>query len=160
MSLRGGTQNLREIALGAIHEGGGSSPAARVHRRIAVLRHCDAARAPGAARTTGVVTAGADDTHADETLHALPGVLTATIGIILLCGVWAWVLTHWLPIDFPTAFLATSPGGLDSVAIIAVGSRADVSFVLAVQTLRLFVVLATGPILAKWIARAAPGETP
>ncbi|MCP1559214.1 UNVERIFIED_ORG: membrane AbrB-like protein [Methylobacterium sp. SuP10 SLI 274] len=96
----------------------------------------------------------------DETLHALPGVLTATIGIILLCGVWAWVLTHWLPIDFLTAFLATSPGGLDSVAIIAVGSRADVSFVLAVQTLRLFVVLATGPILAKWIARAVPGERP
>jgi membrane AbrB-like protein len=96
----------------------------------------------------------------DETLHALPGVLTATIGIILLCGVWAWVLTHWLPIDFLTAFLATSPGGLDSVAIIAVGSRADVSFVLAVQTLRLFVVLATGPILAKWIARAVPGKRP
>lgn len=96
----------------------------------------------------------------DATLHALPGVLTATGAIILLCGLWAWALTHWLPIDFLTAFLATSPGGLDSVAIIALGSRADVSFVLAVQTLRLFVVLATGPILAKWIARAAPGETP
>ena len=96
----------------------------------------------------------------DETLHALPGVLAATAGIILLCGVWAWALTHWLPIDFLTAFLATSPGGLDSVAIIAVGSHADVSFVLAVQTLRLFVVLATGPILAKWIARAVPGDTP
>ncbi|CAO4151362.1 AbrB family transcriptional regulator [Methylorubrum aminovorans] len=94
----------------------------------------------------------------DETLHALPGVLTATGAIILLCGIWAWALTYWLPIDFLTAFLATSPGGLDSVAIIAVGSKADVSFVLAVQTLRLFVVLATGPILAKWIARAVPGE--
>ena len=43
------------------------------------------------------------------------------------------------------------------MAIIAVGSKADVSFVLAVQTLRLFVVLVTGPVLAKWIARAAPG---
>lgn len=96
----------------------------------------------------------------DETLHALPGVLAATGAIILLCGSWAWVLTYWLPIDFLTAFLATSPGGLDSVAIIAVGSKADVSFVLAVQTLRLFVVLATGPILAKWIARAVPGEAP
>ncbi len=95
----------------------------------------------------------------DETLHALPGVLTATGAIILLCGIWAWALTYGLPIDFLTAFLATSPGGLDSVAIIAVGSKADVSFVLAVQTLRLFVVLAIGPILAKWIARAVPGET-
>lgn len=89
--------------------------------------------------------------------HALPGILVATVAIIVLCGSWAWGLTFLLPIDFLTAFLATSPGGLDSVAIIAVGSKADVSFVLGVQTLRLFTVLLTGPILARWIARAAPG---
>jgi membrane AbrB-like protein len=35
----------------------------------------------------------------DETLHALPGVLAATGAIILLCGIWAWALTYWLPID-------------------------------------------------------------
>ena len=91
-----------------------------------------------------------------ETVAALPGILVATVGVIALCAVWAFGLIHLLPIDFLTAYLATSPGGLDSVAIIAVGSKADVSFVLAVQTLRLFVVLLTGPLLAKWIARAAP----
>ena len=48
-----------------------------------------------------------------------------------------------------TAFLATSPGGLDSVAIIAIGTHSDVSFVLAVQTLRLLVVIVTGPMVAK-----------
>jgi hypothetical protein len=95
-----------------------------------------------------------------ETFHALPGILVATVAVILLCAGWAFGLTRILPIDFLTAFLATSPGGLDSVAIIAVGSKADVSFVLAVQTLRLFVVLITGPMLAKWIARAAPPDTP
>lgn len=93
-----------------------------------------------------------------ETVHALPGVLVATAAIIVLCAAWAWGLTGLLPINYLTAFLATSPGGLDSVAIIAIGSKADVSFVLAVQTLRLFVVLVTGPTLAKWIARAAPGD--
>ncbi|TXM71793.1 AbrB family transcriptional regulator [Methylobacterium sp. WL12] len=92
------------------------------------------------------------------TLHALPGILVATLAVILLCAGWALGLTHLLAIDFLTAFLATSPGGLDSVAIIAVGSKVDVSFVLAVQTLRLFVVLITGPLLAKWIARAVPQE--
>lgn len=92
------------------------------------------------------------------TLHALPGILVATLAVILLCAGWALGLTHLLAIDFLTAFLATSPGGLDSVAIIAVGSKVDVSFVLAVQTLRLFVVLITGPLLAKWIARAVPPE--
>lgn len=92
------------------------------------------------------------------TVHALPGVLAATFAVILLCAGWALGLTHLLAVDFLTAFLATSPGGLDSVAIIAVGSKVDVSFVLAVQTLRLFVVLLTGPLLAKWIARAVPQE--
>ena len=90
------------------------------------------------------------------TLRALPGILVATFAVILLCGGWAWALTHILAIDFLTAFLATSPGGRESVAIIAVGTHADVSFVLAVQTLRLFVVLVTGPLLAKWITRAVP----
>jgi membrane AbrB-like protein len=91
-----------------------------------------------------------------QTLHALPGILIATLLVVALCGAFAYGLTHLLPVDFLTAFLATSPGGLDSVAIIAVGAKADVSFVLAVQTLRLFTVLLTGPLLAKWIARAAP----
>ncbi len=89
-------------------------------------------------------------------IHALPGILAATVAIVLICAAWAWGLTGLLSIDYLTAFLATSPGGLDSVAIIAVGSKVDVPFVLAVQTLRLFVVLLTGPILARWIARAAP----
>ena len=86
-----------------------------------------------------------------ETLGALPEILIATTGLIALCGGWAFGITYLMPVDFLTAFLATSPGGLDSVAIIAVGSKVDVSFVLAVQTLRLFVVLITGPILARWI---------
>jgi len=90
------------------------------------------------------------------TVNALPGILVATFSVILLCAGWGFLLTLLLPIDLLTAILATSPGGLDSVAIIAVGSQADVSFVLAVQTLRLFVVLLTGPLLAKWISRLVP----
>lgn len=87
--------------------------------------------------------------------HAFPGVLAAAFGVILFCGLGAFGLTYLLPIDFLTAFLATSPGGLDSVAIIAVGAKADVSFVLSVQTLRLLVVLFTGPFIARWIAQYA-----
>lgn len=60
-----------------------------------------------------------------------------------------------LRIDPLTAFLATSPGGLDSVAIIALGSGVDVPLVLAIQTMRLLVVLVTGPLVAKLIARYA-----
>jgi membrane AbrB-like protein len=87
--------------------------------------------------------------------RAIPHMMLATILLIGLCGLSAWLLTAQLHTDPLTAYLATSPGGLDSVAIIAVGSNADIPFVLAVQTLRLFIVLVTGPILAKLISRYA-----
>jgi uncharacterized membrane protein AbrB (regulator of aidB expression) len=58
-------------------------------------------------------------------------------------------VTQVLPLDFMTAYLATSPGGLDTVAIIAAGTRADMSFIMAMQTLRLFTILLTGPMIAR-----------
>lgn len=88
-------------------------------------------------------------------LKALPKLLLATALLIGLCALSAWLLTWRLHIDPLSAYLATSPGGLDSIAIIAVGSHADIPLVLAAQTLRLFLVLATGPALAKAIARLA-----
>ncbi|PPS64977.1 hypothetical protein CRX72_01410 [Pantoea sp. BRM17] len=63
------------------------------------------------------------------------------------------MLTRVLHIDLMTAYLATSPGGLDTVAIIAAGSRVDMAFVMALQTLRLFTILLTGPALARFISR-------
>ncbi len=81
--------------------------------------------------------------------------LLATAMLIGLCGFSAWMLTSLLNLDALTAYLATSPGGLDSVAIIAVGSNADVATVLAIQTLRVFVVILLGPQIAKLISRYA-----
>lgn len=86
--------------------------------------------------------------------RAIPRLLLATFMLIALCALSAWACTWLLDTDALTAYLATSPGGLDSVAII-VGSRADVPFVLAVQTLRLFIVILTGPRIAKLISRYA-----
>lgn len=88
-------------------------------------------------------------------LRALPKLLLATGLLIALCAASAWMLTLVLHIDPLSAYLATSPGGLDSIAVIVVSSPADAPLVLAAQTLRLFLVLATGPFLAKFIARYA-----
>lgn len=88
-------------------------------------------------------------------LRALPQLLLSTLMLIGLCAVSAWLLTLFIHTDGLTAYLATSPGGLDSVTVIAVGSGADTPFVLAVQTLRLFVVLLTGPQIAKLISHYA-----
>lgn len=78
------------------------------------------------------------------------------LSIALLIGfssLGAWVLTKALGVDPVTAFLATSPGGMDSVAIIASTTRVDVPFVMALQAMRLITVLVLGPTLVRLVIR-------
>ncbi|SEM40762.1 hypothetical protein SAMN05428989_3768 [Pseudoxanthomonas sp. GM95] len=85
---------------------------------------------------------------------ALPRVLGAIVALIALCGGIAYALVRFAGVDPLTAYLATSPGGADSVAIIAASSaQVDVAFVMAMQTARLLVVLALGPVIARWLGR-------
>lgn len=84
--------------------------------------------------------------------HAIPQILLSIALLIAFCGGLAIVLTHTLEIDALTAYLATSPGGMDSIAIIADASNADVPFVMALQTVRLFLVILLGPPLARILA--------
>lgn len=93
--------------------------------------------------------------HLIAAFRLLPRLLLAAVFLIALCGLSAWLLTVLLHIDPLTAYLATSPGGLDSMILIAMGSGSDVAFVVAVQTLRLFVVILTGPAIARAICRYA-----
>jgi uncharacterized protein len=86
-------------------------------------------------------------------LRALPRVAASIFALIAICGGFAWGLTCVAGIDPLTAYLATSPGGADSVAIIAASSNVDVPFVMALQTLRFMVVLFAGPSLSRFIAR-------
>lgn len=88
-------------------------------------------------------------------VRSIPALLGATFLLIGLCALSAWLLRSLSGTDALTAYLATSPGGLDSIAIIALGSGANIPFVLAIQALRIFVVILTGPPLAKFIARYA-----
>ncbi|WP_454692220.1 AbrB family transcriptional regulator [Achromobacter aloeverae] len=95
--------------------------------------------------------------------RALPKVLVSTFLLIGICGLFAVALVDWAGIDPLTAYLATSPGGADSVAIIAATSHdVDMSFVLAMQTLRFVLVVMTGPAIARFIAarvtRGRPAE--
>ncbi|SQI44236.1 Putative ammonia monooxygenase [Leminorella richardii] len=93
-------------------------------------------------------------------VRTLPQIILSIFGLMSLCALMALALTHVLDMDFLSAYLATSPGGLDTVAIIAAGSGADMSFIMAMQTLRLFSILLTGPAMAKFISRHAPRKTP
>ena len=86
-------------------------------------------------------------------IDARKRVVSALVYPAVLIGLSAVMLVWLVDTDPLTAFLATVPGGLDAIAIIAVDSNADISFVLALQTVRLFVVIITGPLLAKLICR-------
>ena len=61
----------------------------------------------------------------------------------------------WRAVRTMTAYLATSPGGADSVAIIAASSQVDLPFVMAMQVARFMLVLLVGPTVAKMVARWA-----
>ncbi|BBH45578.1 AbrB family transcriptional regulator [Pseudomonas sp. KU43P] len=83
----------------------------------------------------------------------LPTMIAGALALIVLCAVCAWGLAWAMGVDFLSMYLATSPGGLDAMAIIAVETHADVGLVLAMQTLRLFGVILTGAFCARQIIR-------
>jgi membrane AbrB-like protein len=89
--------------------------------------------------------------------RALPVILAAALCLMALCGVLAWCLMQLAHVDALTAYLATSPGGMDSVAIIAASSpRVDLPFVLALQAVRLLFVIGLAPFITRLVVRHSP----
>lgn len=87
--------------------------------------------------------------------RALPQIIASIVALIAFCGGMAFVISRVLGIDPLTAYLATSPGGMDSVAIIAAAAQnVDISFVMALQSARFLVVLLVGPSVARLVARS------
>ena len=84
--------------------------------------------------------------------RALPRVLAAILLLIAACAAVGQLLAKVAGVDPLTAYLATTPGGLDVAAIIATDSDVDVPFVLSMQFARILVVLVTGPSLARFLA--------
>jgi uncharacterized protein len=85
----------------------------------------------------------------------VPG-LVAIAGLLAGCGLLALVLAPLADVSTLDAYLATTPGGLYAVLATAVGSGANTTFVLAVQVLRLFVMLLAAPVLARWLVHGRP----
>ena len=85
--------------------------------------------------------------------RALPQVIGSIITLIAICCGFAVVLVYVAGVDPLTAYLATSPGGADSVAIIATSTHVDVPFIMAMQLARLFVILMTGPAIARLLVK-------
>ncbi|MGO9486019.1 MAG: AbrB family transcriptional regulator [Rhodomicrobium sp.] len=91
-------------------------------------------------------------------LRAFPKVLLNVALLIAFSAGVGFLLTWILGIDALTAYLATSPGGMDSVAIIAASSHVDLPFVIALQMVRFLTIIAIGPPVARFLARHAQGR--
>ena len=88
--------------------------------------------------------------------RALPWIVLSILALMGFSAGLAMLLVAEVGVDPLTAFLATSPGGLDTIAVIAASTPVDVSFVLALQVVRFFVLVFAGPSLSRLVARHLP----
>jgi membrane AbrB-like protein len=86
----------------------------------------------------------------------LPLAIATILGLIVACAGLGLVLARATGRSSLDGYLATTPGGLYAVLATAIGNGSDVTFVLTVQIVRLFVMLFSAPLLARWLRRYAP----
>jgi membrane AbrB-like protein len=86
-------------------------------------------------------------------------VLISIVALIVGCFALAWVLKETADVSLLDAYLATTPGGLYAVLPLAFGSGADATFVLAVQGLRVLVMVLAAPAVVRLLLRSQPPAT-
>ena len=83
----------------------------------------------------------------------LPLACGLIVAVIVACGLLGLLLTRFTGVDPLTAYLATTPGGLFAVLATAADSGSDVTYVLAVQVIRVVVMLVMAPLLGLVLRR-------
>ncbi|WP_081685832.1 AbrB family transcriptional regulator [Candidatus Solirubrobacter pratensis] len=83
-------------------------------------------------------------------------VLISLVALLLACFGLAVILHLTAGVSLRDAYFATTPGGLYAVLAIAVGAGADTTFILAVQALRVFVMILLAPLAVRAVVR--PGS--
>jgi membrane AbrB-like protein len=83
----------------------------------------------------------------------LPLAIATILGLIAACAVLGVLLSEATGHSRLDGYLATTPGGLYAVLATAIDSGSDVTFILTVQIVRLFVMLFSAPLLARWLRR-------
>jgi uncharacterized protein len=83
----------------------------------------------------------------------LPRAVVVIFAMLLVSagfGVGLAASTHVSMLD---GYLATTPGGLTAVLALAVGGNTNATFIVSVQVIRTFLMLAAAPTIAGWLAR-------
>jgi hypothetical protein len=81
--------------------------------------------------------------------------LVAAVVVVGGCVLLAWAWSTLGGVDLLTAYFATSPGGADTVLAIALGTRASLPLILAVQVGRLLLIFFIAPSLIRRMATRA-----
>jgi membrane AbrB-like protein len=84
-----------------------------------------------------------------EVGRLLGPVVLAIAGLMVACFGLALALAATTDVHLLDAYLATTPGGLYAVLAAAFGAGADTTFILAVQTLRLLVMILLAPLVVR-----------
>jgi membrane AbrB-like protein len=90
----------------------------------------------------------------------LPVLACAVFSLTVLCGLFAGLLALLSGRDFATLYFALSPGGLDAMAIMALESGSPLPLVLAMQTLRIVLVVVLGSQFARLVLWLNGQRTP
>jgi membrane AbrB-like protein len=89
--------------------------------------------------------------------RAMPLALVVIAGLVAASAGLGAALSAATGASALDGYLATTPGGLYAVLATASDLGADMTFVLSVQVLRLFVMLLSAPLVARWLRRSASG---
>lgn len=99
-----------------------------------------------------------------DSIRVLARVLVPATGLVLLvllgCAGLGLVLSALTGASGLDGYLATTPGGIYAVLATSAAAGGDVTFVLTVQLLRVFLMLLAAPALARLLARRRPAGAP
>jgi membrane AbrB-like protein len=103
----------------------------------------------------------------ESLVHAgrlLPHIIGFILILTTMCAGLGYGMHLVLGTDMLTAFLATSPCGMDLIAVIAASTHVDMSLVMGMQVGRFLIISFVGPtciaIIARWVERSLEGDPP
>ncbi len=93
-----------------------------------------------------------------EAGRMLPRSIVAIIAMLIVSAGFGVGLAAFTNVSMLDGYLATTPGGLTAVIALTLGTNTNTTFVVSVQIIRTFLMLAAAPRIANWLVsgRAVP----
>jgi membrane AbrB-like protein len=83
--------------------------------------------------------------------HLLPYAVAATLALMVVALVAAWLLARWTELGLGTALFCLTPGGMPEMIALAEEIGADLGVVATLQFLRYTCVVLLAPLLILWL---------